>query len=440
MISSDAERRRATSVAAFLLPALTTWLPSGYGWGTALLIGLALWTAPAWARAPGMTRETRWLLLCFSLMGLAWLVGGDWGKGWSILNRPLRYVGAVLCLLYAVRYPPSPRALLAGIAFGAAAGGLRALYDVHIAGLERAWAYPSETANAIQIGNLCGLFGLMCWAVLLVYWGRWSWPQRLLAVACTALGVLGSLLSQTRGGWLALAQCLVLLALLMARRVAPRRLFQGGVVLALAVAPLAWQMSHDISQRLQWAYEEVQTYGERGKADNSVGQRLEHGRLAWRLGLEKPLTGWGEGGYQAEKARRVQQGQADPYVLQFGHPHNEFLDQFAKRGLPGVAILLFFYGIPLWLLWPRPATVLRRDGTADRVALSLCFVGILLPLGYIGFGLTQTFLAHHNGNMVYLNLVLLIFAALQARLASRESGAHPGPEKDKAAETAALRV
>ena len=66
LISSDAERRRATSVAAFLLPALTTWLPSGYGWGTALLIGLALWTAPAWARAPGMTRETRWLLLCFS--------------------------------------------------------------------------------------------------------------------------------------------------------------------------------------------------------------------------------------------------------------------------------------------------------------------------------------------------------------------------------------
>ena len=37
---------------------------------------------------------------------------------------------------------------------------------------------------------------------------------------------------------------------------------------------------------------------------------------------------------------RVQAGQAHPFVLQFGHVHNEVLDVFAKHGLLGVLALM----------------------------------------------------------------------------------------------------
>jgi O-antigen ligase len=86
---------------------------------------------------------------------------------------------------------------------------------------------------------------------------------------------------------------------------------------------------------------------------------------------------------------------------------------FAKRGLVGLGGLLLFYGVPLALLWPTRQRVLRPDGLLDRQALCLRLVGVLLPLGYLGFGLTQVFLAHFNGNMVYLFMVLLTLAALQ---------------------------
>ena len=124
-------------------------------------------------------------------------------------------------------------------------------------------------------------------------------------------------------------------------------------------------------------------------------------------------------GYQQEKKRRVAAGLAHPIVLQFGHAHNEWLDMFAKRGVLGLGGLLLFYAVPLALFWPTRVRVLGADGLVDRQALCLRLVGVLLPLGYLGFGLTQVFLAHFNGNMVYLFMVSFTLAALQPTAAGQ---------------------
>ena len=176
---------------------------------------------------------------------------------------------------------------------------------------------------------------------------------------------------------------------------------------------LSWYQAPQLEQRWEQAQSEVSGYVDNGNARTSVGQRLDHWQLAWNMGLDRPLGGWGEVGYQQEKQRRVAAGLAHPIVLEFGHAHNEWLDMFAKRGLVGLAGLLLFYGVPLALLWPTRKRVQRPDGLLDRQALCLRLVGVLLPLGYLGFGLTQVFLAHFNGNMVYLFMVLLVLAALE---------------------------
>jgi len=41
-------------------------------------------------------------------------------------------------------------------------------------------------------------------------------------------------------------------------------------------------------------------------------------------------------------------------------------------------------------------------------------MGLSLPVLYLGFGLTQAFLAHNSGNMFYLFMVMLLYAALRA--------------------------
>lgn len=402
---------RLSSLAAFLLPALALWLPSGYAWGAALLALSALAAAPDWWRAPIEPRQARWLVLSFGIMALAWLHGSDWSSGLSVLNKPLRYGVAVISLLYALRHPPDARWLLAGVAVGAACGGLRALYDVQVLGLERPWFTPRQTANAIQLGNLSGLMGLMCWLQLLVFWQRWRWPLRLTLALCCALGLLGSLLSQTRGGWLALALCALVLMVLVAMRLPARRVWPSSLLLSAVVLALGWQMSPVLSERLTEAYEEARRFEQDGSSANtSVGHRLDHGQLAWHMGLDRPLTGWGEAGYRAEKERRVAAGQASTATLQYGHSHNEVLDLFAKRGVFAVGALLLLYAVPLVLLWPR-----KSDPPGSDEALVLRLMGVAVVVGFMGFGLTQVFFAHYNGVVMYLTLILLIYTALVGR-------------------------
>ncbi|MDR2153880.1 MAG: O-antigen ligase family protein [Burkholderiaceae bacterium] len=403
---------RITSLAALLTPALALWLPSGYAYGTMLLLIGALAAAARWWRQP-LTPSAGWLAAAVVLMALVWLYGSDWGRGIGVLNRPLRYLLAVPCLLYALCFPPRPGYLLAGLAAGAAGGGLRALFDTQVLGLDRPWTSAAQTGNAIQMGDLSALFGLMCWIALIVYWPRWRWSLRLAVMICCDLGLLGSLLSQTRGGWLAMALTMPPVFWLLVRQVSLRRAAGGLAVLCLLLLPQGWMLWPQLAHRIDWTVNEVASYRDAKEADTSIGQRLDHWQLAWTMGRDRPIVGWGDAGYVAEKARRVGAGQADIAVLRFGHTHNEALDQFVKRGLIGVTGLLVLYLVPLALFWPRaqapPGTCGsgRRD---DRICLRL--MGVAFVVAYIGFGLTQVFFAHYNGVVIYLAMVILIFAAL----------------------------
>lgn len=420
LLSEPDLRRRCSALAAFLLPALTLAVSSGYAYGIALLALCAMSTAPQWLRQSFESPSARWLMLVFTVMGAVWLYGGDLSKGWGILNKPSRYLLAVVCIPFVFAFPPRGRFLLLGIAVGAAGGGLKALWDVQVLGHDRAWIdSATRSSGAIQYGNLSGLFGLMCWTQWVVCMDRWRWQPRLLMGVCALLGLLGSLLSQTRGGWLALALCMLPLSWLLVRHLWGRRVLVGGAGLLALVLVLSWYQAPQLEQRWEQAQSEMNGYVDEGNARTSVGQRLDHWQLAWNMGLDRPLGGWGEVGYQQEKKRRVAAGLAHPIVLQFGHAHNEWLDMFAKRGVLGLGGLLLFYAVPLALFWPTRVRVLGADGLVDRQALCLRLVGVLLPLGYLGFGLTQVFLAHFNGNMVYLFMVLLTLAALQPTAAGQ---------------------
>ncbi|MCE1193032.1 MAG: O-antigen ligase family protein [Acidovorax sp.] len=401
---------RCASAGAFMVPGLALWLPSGYSYGAALLLLAALASAPVWWRRPAPPAAW-WLMAAFSCMGALWLldVGATWG--WGSMDRPAKYLLALPCIFYLMTFEPRASWLWMGVAVGAVGSGLVGLYQTFVLALPRANGFT----NAIQYGNLSMLLAVMSGLLLVVQWTRWVVWQRLLLAAAIVLGAVGSVLSQSRGGWLALVLLLPVCAWLLVRTTGQRRVYWSLCVLAVAAAALSQVPS--VEQRVDEARQEVQTYQERGDSRTSVGQRLAHWHLAWQMGWDRPLTGWGRAGYEAEKARRVAAGLANPVVLEFGHAHNEALDLFAKRGLPGVLVLLVFYGIPLVMFWPTAERIRDGAGKMDRESLSLCLMGVLLPLSYIGFGLTQVFLAHNSGNMFYLFMCPLLLAALHERRA-----------------------
>ena len=91
----------------------------------------------------------------------------------------------------------------------------------------------------------------------------------------------------------------------------------------------------------------------------------------------------------------------------FGHLHNEFLDAFARRGLLGLAAVLYLFLVPLWLY--------RRGEERDSPdAAALRLAGRAQVLLYSGFSLTQAALYSHNSGFLFFALPLcLIYAALR---------------------------
>ena len=395
-----------SSLAAFLMPALSMALPSGYSWGAALLLLTSLFTLPQWWRRPPSWPQTRWLVAALVFMGVDWLIDAIISQG-SLrgLDKPIKYFIALPCLFFVLRYPPRPRALWAGLVAGSVSSGAVALYEYGVLHMERAEGFT----NAIQYGNISLLMGLMCLV------GALTWPEGSgrrcwrIALSCgVVMGFVASLLSQSRGGWLALVFVLPLLVLLVRQRLPTAHLVASLGALILLVLSLVAVLGHTVTGRLELAIDEARSYETTGGADNSVGQRLAHWRVAWTMGLQKPLLGWTQAGYEEEKKRMVAAGDAPPVVLIYGHAHNEFLDVFAKRGLVGLSSVLALYGVVLWMFWPR------RGCQASPERKSLELAGLMMPLSYIGFGITQAFLGHNSGTMFYLFMAMLIHAALQS--------------------------
>ena len=406
--------RGLASASAFMVPGLALWLPSGYSYGAALLLLGALFGAPWWWRECKVSRQSAWLLASIILMGCVWLLDStETAWRWGTMDRPSKYLLALPCLFFLLAFAPQPRYLWAGIAVGALGGGAEALYQVGMLNMPRAAGYT----NAIQYGNLSMLLALMCLVLIAARPpGLRPW-HRLALVLGVIGGLVGSVLSQSRGGWVALVLVLPLLATVLWPFMNWRRLVGGASALLCVVVAVAFVERQGMENRLDEARSEVQRYESRGDAGSSVGQRLAHWQLAWNMGLDRPLLGWGKSGYDAEKQRRVDAKLAHPFVLQFAHAHNEVLDVFVKHGLLGVLALVLFYGVPLAIFWPTRARVMRQEGAAqgevDRTRLALHLVGWIIPVAYIGFGLTQVFFAHNSGNLFYLFMVMLVHSALE---------------------------
>ena len=282
------------------------------------------------------------------------------------------------------------------------------MYGLHS---ERAWGHT----NAIQYGNLA-----LCLATMLALYTGAVWRQlrtsaRVLCILGVLAGLDASVLSQSRGGWLALLLSLPLaLAWLYLRR---RETFRAvGLGVAAIVIVLVVFNGGVLMERVERMEHEIQTYDQHGEAGNSVGQRLEHWRFAWDIARERPLLGWGFAGYMAEKAARVAAGRYHPSIVEYKFVHNELLDQWVKLGIMGPAMLLLFYALPLAMFLPKRVRMknYERDAELGAHALALRLCGTCIPVLYIGFGLTQVFFAHNSGIMFYLFMLMLLWAALRS--------------------------
>lgn len=371
------------------------------------------------SRARLDAEDALWLL---ALLGYAvvWLADvartGVWpeGRGGEGILLPLWPVLAAGLLVWLRCYPPARLGWWLGLIGGALGAGAIACYERIWLGSERA----DNGMNAIPFGNLGLLLGALAFVAML---GRMSdasrrsaWLTGLLALAGVA-GLVTSLLSGTRGGWIALP----LLGWLIFRTFhgmlpGKRLLMMIGLLGALLIGAVSLPQSGVLS-RVAVAVENIQGYFQDDVKGTPEGLRLEMWKAGVVLFAEKPLLGWGEGRLEAARDEMVAAGKLHPEVSWYKQLHNEIIDTAARRGLVGLLTLAGLYGIPL-LLFSR-----HLRGCRDPQVRTLALSGLIVCVAFIDFGLSQSMLRDARGLAGYLGFNVICWALLKRQTAVRVS-------------------
>ncbi|SJN12171.1 O-antigen ligase [Halomonas citrativorans] len=395
---------QVTSGIVFLMGALALIVPSGYSIGPVMLLllsGLLLVKPLPYKLAP----RDLWVIAALSSYGLVVGMFSLLELSTRELDRPVRFLLAVPVLLLILRVPPRLSWLWSGIAVGAIGAGTLAAWQKLIEDVGRADGF----LHPIQFGNLSMLLGVLClaglgWAAVQRF--RYTWMALLLTGALC--GMLGSLFSGSRGGWVGLP----IIGLVLYRSyghcfsVRVKLSMVGFVTLLLAALYMLPEVG--LQKRVHEAVSDISSYVTGEERDTSLGLRFEMWQGATQLIAERPLLGWGEAGYQAAMHKLGEEGDISLAASTFDHAHNDIIDAFAKRGVFGVAALLCLYLVPLRMF----ASGLQHSNLEIR---ALAVAGTLLSVAYIDFGLSQTFFAHNSGAMFYAFWLAVLWGVYSAQ-------------------------
>lgn len=151
------------------------------------------------------------------------------------------------------------------------------------------------------------------------------------AFLATALMTHVVMFSFSRGGVLSLIITGFVSFVLVARKPIHILIFVVAVLLALRMA------GPEVRQRFS------STFVDAEERDRSATNRIEFWGICWDMMKKQPVCGVGTGQYPIRASAEYGRG---------GYAHSMWMQTGAEMGFPGLAMLLAFYGICLWRLFP----------------------------------------------------------------------------------------
>lgn len=400
------------SVSLFLVGAACLAMPSGYSLGFYLitLISFCLWIKD---RDNLLPTEARFFLWPIVIYGVGSCLLALYEK---VASREFDTHLPFLLFLFGFwglrKFKPNAKVFWLGLATGAILSAFISGYQSIGLGI-RAEGFG---VHPIQFGNIALLLGVLC-MVRAIASSQWSRLNFVLWIGFVA-GLASSMWSQTRGGWLAVALIIGWILINATKSWPSAKRVTAAFFVSILLALPALQPNGLVQLRVTHAVKEFNGYFENAQQDTSVGSRLAMWRLAIGAIMEKPsLLGNGNQGWIELRDAAVADGRLSPFSSGFTHLHNEYLNIVFKRGFLGLIFLLAMYLVPM-LTFFRPYLY---DDRPDVRALAMS--GMVIPMMFMDFGLTQAFLSHNSGRVVLCSLWMCT-AALLLNTIDRKVGNH----------------
>ncbi|MFW7343424.1 O-antigen ligase family protein [Pollutimonas sp. H1-120] len=389
-----------TSLGVFVFFSMAFAIPSGYSFGAALLLltSLAYLLSRPALQPSTEDRALAYLLLVVFLVALsAFLIHGNKPK---TLDQSSRYLLCIPILLLMLKAPPAARTLWCGLIIGAISAFGLALWQRFTEGSYRPDGYMT---SAIPFGNISLTAGILClagftWAKTQ---GRHASLWKIALCLGFAAGLCVSLLSGSRGGWLAIPAVLILYAIAFLGNSSMKHVAISTFLLAALLISAGFIMQRQIINRFDAAITEVNDYATNGNASTSIGMRLE----AWRAAVisigEKPVLGWSYKDYDAHLEQLTAEQKTKASITTLSNTHNNFIEVWLHQGLFGFLGLLALFMVPFWFFY-------KRLRSSDPAVQAFAIGGACLLACFFIFSLTQVILGRNNG-IVFFGLTLVIF-------------------------------
>lgn len=330
------------------------------------------------------------------------------------LDVLLRPILAIPLLYLLIRTRPSEGILWIGMSLGAILAGLNAIYEVLGTGHS---ARAQGVTGAITYGNTALVMGFIA-AIGIPYFRRLGSVYIFIPIAALLLGLLGSFLSGTRGGWIALP-VLTLLLIWNHWRPTYRYVAVACGLTLIITASLAFVVPHtNVHKRIDAGISEVTQYLENREryGGSSIGKRFEMWRAAWDLFAENPIFGGGMGNaFRNYLQEGIAVDEYHPATAGETMPHNVFMNVLATRGLVGLAGLLALWLTLMYAFWAA-----SKDLTIRIHALGIA--GLTLLIFYIISGLTHSVMNYGRPLTFFcLYSILIVYLISESRTGNTHS-------------------
>ena len=281
-----------------------------------------------------------------------------------------------------------------GVLIGSISAGAIGIYQHSILNIYRPFG---ETNNPIVYGNVSICLAMISLVGFLSF-NKGSILRKSIFMIGVISGLVASLLSGARGGWIALP--IVFTYWLWVNRDTLGKYKQISIILVFTLAiVLLFQFEKiGISDRFNQAVNDVKELVFENNKQTSIGVRIEMIRATWLIFKENPWLGSGPDTFIQQTNKLELEKKVVFLNDQLAHPHNEFLNMMYSRGIVGLVIVLLIFGSPL-IYFTKQYAIYKSP-----YALS----GAIIPLCYIVFSLSEAILDRMLSLMFFLMIMTFI--------------------------------
>lgn len=293
-----------------------------------------------------------------------------------------------------------------------------AIYEVVFSHADRA----RSITHPIIFGDLSLAMGVMTLAGAGWFRSQAKW-QILLPCIALICGVLASVLSGSRGGWVAVPFLFLIFLWYIKNIFSFQQKITLVTVFTLTLSALYFTPQTRVSYHIDRTINNVKLYMDSDidspyrSSSSSIGTRFEMWQASVSIFQKHPIIGVGWGNYKENASLLVKQGLRNKSAASFEHPHNQFFSALVKGGLLSFISLILF----LTVLSKFFIKKISRDQNKDIQRLALA--GLLLVISFIFFGLSEAIFERSRpiSFFAFYIAVIIAFIYQQQRSAPKQT-------------------